>query len=111
MNKAELVRENEHLRQQLAKLQSSLDFTADWYGVRWQRLHQLLKEEATPELRRRACAIMANGTADVLERPEFAYRLTEINQQLSQARRFAARLLLEVQRDPTVEGPRAEGHS
>lgn len=52
--------------------QETLDFSQSWYAARWERLDQLVREEATEEFKSRWFNVMANGTADVHEPPTYA---------------------------------------
>ena len=67
--------------------------SARWYGPRWSRLKKLLLEEGTEEIHERACAIMANGTAEVGEMPERYFSASEIEslrRELAEAREKAS---------------------
>lgn len=60
------------------RLKNLIEGINDWYGQRWQRLRELLREEA-PEIEERAINVMANGAADTMEsatRPSFIEQLT-----------------------------------
>lgn len=51
-------------------------FCHEWYAERWERLRQLIRDEA-PGIEGKACCILANGTADHMEPPTYAQILAE----------------------------------
>ena len=57
------------------------EWTERWYGVRWQRLRDLIHEKA-PEIESEACCIIANGTAGAAtgtyEPPTYAQMLNHL---------------------------------
>lgn len=53
-------------------------FTHQWYAVRWERLRQLIKDEA-PGIEDKACCVMANATAYHMEPPTYDQILAQKN--------------------------------
>lgn len=76
------------------ELLADSDFTRQWYGTRWERLHQLLREEGTEELRGRACSIMANGTAGAADPPTYAQQLNAMRHRAESAEKKLAALVI-----------------
>lgn len=62
------------------RLQSS----QEWYAARWERLDQLVREEATEEFKKRWFSTMANGTPGMHDPPTFARLLSTRNHEIHQ---------------------------
>lgn len=75
------------------ELLADSDFTREWYGTRWERLHQLLREEGSEELRSKACSIMANGTSGVADPPAYAQQLNAMRHRAEAAEQKLAELV------------------
>ena len=58
----------------------------DWYSARWKRLHELIKSDAC-HIEEEACNIMANGTRNSMEPPEYETILGDLRRQLADAER------------------------
>lgn len=58
-----------------------IQFTHEWYAVRWERLRKLIHDDAL-HIEDEACAIMANGTATVGEPPTFAQIIAVLRAEL-----------------------------
>ena len=56
---------------------SRYEHTVQWYGVRWKRLQELLKEGDT-DLHVQVCNIMANGTVGCWEPPTYAQQINQL---------------------------------
>lgn len=76
------------LAEAVGKAEASKEFTASWYSTRWERLRVLLQPT---DLWRSACAIMANGTADMGEPPTYAQDLNVALHRAKEAEKRAAR--------------------
>ncbi|TWU39114.1 hypothetical protein Q31b_41970 [Novipirellula aureliae] len=62
------------------------EYTHQWYGVRWKRLHDLLEAADIPEnLKEQACRIMAHGSADSEEPPSYDQQLNHMRQKIIEA--------------------------
>lgn len=64
-----LKKANKYLSTDNACLVKELDFVRDWYGTRFERLKQLFKNT---EHYTEVCCILANGTASVMEQPNWS---------------------------------------
>ncbi len=62
-------------------LAASLEHTRYWYGCRLERLDDLMRSEATEEIRNRYFSIIANGTADIHEPPTYAQQMNTLKHQ------------------------------
>lgn len=71
----------------VAKLQRSVEFTQAWYGVRLQRLDQLMREEAPEEIKHKFFSIVANGTVAMDEPPTYAQQLNRAKWRAEEAER------------------------
>lgn len=67
------------------QLAVELEFTHQWYAVRWQRLGDLIRDEA-PQILDRACSVMANGTADTNDPPNYDEILNRLRYELTLAK-------------------------
>lgn len=80
----------EAVARELGRLARSREFCQRWYAERWERLRQLIHDDAR-HIEDEACRVMANGTAGVNETPTYA-------QLLSRKEMEIGRLTLEVGR-------------
>ena len=62
------------------------EWTERWYGVRWQRLRDLIHEKA-PEIEREACCIIANGTTGAAEPPTYAQMLNTLRYEVEKLKK------------------------
>lgn len=77
------------LAKEKAELSSELEYTRYWYGCRFERLNDLMRSEATPELCHRYFDIVANGTAESHEPPTYQQQVNTLkhrNEALSEQR-------------------------
>lgn len=92
MNAAALFKPEDFEPVDLAALERQLAFLEEWYAVRWKRLKQLVHEEA-PAIEARACAIMANGTADSMEPHQYDQALAALRADAERCRKALRKLL------------------
>jgi hypothetical protein len=75
--------------EQVRALCERAKFQAEWYSVRWKRLHEYLKTHADRATFEACCAIMANGTADTKEPPTYDRILNQLTGAIAQAAALA----------------------
>lgn len=71
------------LEEKLERAVTSRYHTWWWYGQRWERLRELFKGT---DLEERACCVMANGTADIMEHPTMNQQHATLEHDLMKAR-------------------------
>ncbi|WP_236235060.1 hypothetical protein, partial [Pseudomonas tohonis] len=80
----ELCQARDDARKERDRLQRNLDFTEQWYAVRFERLADLGKSAGCWDA---MAAIIANGTADQYEPPTYAQQLVLANHRADVAER------------------------
>lgn len=75
------------LSKEIKKLKSTLEFTHQWYAVRWKRLRDLIHDDAR-HIEDDACCIMANGTADSMEPPDYDRMLVQKDNEIMRLKKF-----------------------
>lgn len=73
------------------QLRRSLDFCRDWYAERWERLRQLIHDDAR-HIEDEACCVMANGTATPGEPPTYGQTVSVLRNTVASLEAENARL-------------------
>jgi hypothetical protein len=76
--------------EQVRALCERAKFQAEWYSVRWKRLHRLVEEADIPEeLKQQFSAVMANGATNSMEPPTYDQILNQLTGAIAQAAALA----------------------
>lgn len=74
-----------------ARLRRSREFCQDWYAARWERLRQLIHDDAR-HIEDDACRVMANGTVSPDETPTYARTVSVLRNTVASLEAENARL-------------------
>lgn len=88
----DLAAEAQALREEVEKAQNALAFTEQWHGVRYERLWHWAHAELDEEQKRRYFNIVANGTAEHSEPPNYAQQLCRMKHRYECAEKEVAAL-------------------
>lgn len=80
---------------EIKKANDSKAFTYQWYAERWERLRELIHDNAL-HIEDEACCIMANGTASAGEPPTYAQQMNGLRHEFDVLRKENAALKAEL---------------